>query len=98
MIKSINTVTVINDEIVDIETTKKDYGKMTDKEFIADQLTNAWEFNTPREMHEHLRNQTNVNDDKLKELINEWYKNDDRRNKILMAFGNGIMIFINEYV
>lgn len=55
-------------------------------DFVFDQLVNAWEFQPPRELYEHLSKETKrINHQGLKKFVNAWYDNDKRRNKILLT-------------
>ena len=67
------------------------------KEFIADQLVNAWEFMTPEQMLNHLSKQIpEVNREKLKELIDTWY-NSTKRNKVLNLYSD-IIPWIENFI
>jgi len=66
---------------------------MTDKEFIADQLSNTWEYMEPNEMFSHLTRETREDKNQIFHLVNNYYHNDDRRNKEL-----NLINWVNEYL
>ena len=72
-------------------------GSLKDKDIIADQLINAWEHSDEQEMYEHLVENTHVDNKKLKQLVDDWYKNNRRRNNVQM-FKEDIDDWIDEYL
>jgi hypothetical protein len=69
---------------------------MVDKTFIIDQLANAWEHMSPQEMFKHLSKQTKVDKTKLKKLVNDYYKDDRRRNADVL--GMKLPAWVGEYI
>jgi len=59
-------------------------GAVSDEEFIADQLVNAWEFSSPDEMTRHLASETGYSRSQLKPLVNKWYDDVRLRMKVDM--------------
>lgn len=47
--------------------------KSTAWSWLADQLVNAWEVNSPEEMFDHIASDTKFDKPKLKKLIDKWY-------------------------
>ena len=69
-----------------------------EEDFIADQLVNAWEENSPNEMFQHLSGQVKgVDKNKLKKLVDDWYKDSRRRNDVLLL-KKDVMDWIQEYI
>ena len=58
---------------------------MGDERFIADQLVNAWEFNSEREMLGHLVANTKYDETKLKAVVAKWYGDVRFRMKMELA-------------
>lgn len=87
---------VLRQEIREIITEVLDEG-FNDETFIADQLVNTWELSSPKEMVIHLMKQTKVNKNGLKKLVDDWYKNNKRRNNVLLL-KEPIDNWIDEYI
>lgn len=63
--------------------------RVRDKAFIADQLVNAWEHNSPKEMYDFLaseleRTMSSSKLGKLARLVKDWYRDSRRRMDVLM--------------
>ena len=73
----------------------------TDKEFIADQLVNAWEHNSEKEMFSHLAKQTKVDKAALKKVVHAWYVpgiGNKKRNDILGPKNASIDAFVGGFI
>ena len=58
---------------------------MSDEEYIADQLNNAWEHMSERQMLKHLALETKYDEDDLKHLIGKWYDDVGLRMKMELS-------------
>lgn len=56
--------------------------RISDEEFIADQLNNAWEATPEDEMIDHLTRNTKYSRSKISRLVKKWY--DDHRLRMKM--------------
>ena len=50
---------------------KKAQIKISNEEYIADQLLNAWEYSSPEEMIKWLSDTTDVSPEKIASIVNE---------------------------
>lgn len=53
--------------------------------FIADQLVNAWEHSSEKELVNHLHKETKVEKKQLASAVKEWYKDHKLRTKLSMG-------------
>lgn len=70
----------------------------TDYEFVADQLTNAWEFMSESEMLEYLFSETGFNDDKMQKLIDLWYSNVKLRIKMELTTTDSFITWLKTMI
>lgn len=56
-----------------------------DEEFIADQLVNAWEHMSEREMVKHLASSTKYSEANLKKFVDKWYDDFEFRMEMDLA-------------
>jgi len=59
--------------------------KMSDLMYVKDQLINAWEDSTPKEMINQLSRETSLDKKGLSAFVKDWFDDDRRRNSVLMA-------------
>jgi len=83
-------------EIIIEEHQKLNEKNISDEEFVADQLANTWEYMSPQEMFKELAKKVKVDKTQLKKLVNDYYKNDKRRNADVT--GRDTLNWVEEYI